>query len=432
MKHLPHADGTYRLSVHFVGSGRDYFRIWALNTLLTTVTLGLFHPLARLRRQRYFHGCTHVGGEVLSFDEDPRQLLTSYLRLLLMFAMGWGLLVPGHHTAWPLLLPVVLLWPAVWFAALKTGLTSVGWRGVRLDFHGTLGGAYAAWGLGLVLAGLAAGLSAWDIARAPDAPVGMPGAPAMAMAMLQGVALLLWPAGLWRLHLYRQAQVGLAAERLRFGAPIAAYYRIGLRAGLLALVAVLVAAVPLFGLLSLLNAWGGGIDGRSVPALVLAAALVGTLNLAVQGLLWWLVPLVVLPLLVLWLPVHCMAGSYATARLQNLTWNSTRSQHLRFESRLSARALRGLSLRNGVLLACTLGLYWPFASVARARLRLEAVTVVSTQPPASLGAPGKGRALATATATTTATTTASAATASAATATATTATPFTVAARKTP
>jgi uncharacterized membrane protein YjgN (DUF898 family) len=36
-----------------------------------------------------------------------------------------------------------------------------------------------------------------------------------------------------------------------------------------------------------------------------------------------------------------------------------------------------LSVKNGLLIAVTLGLYWPFARVAVARLRLEAVHIRS-------------------------------------------------------
>ena len=72
------------------------------------------------------------------------------------------------------------------------------------------------------------------------------------------------------------------------------------------------------------------------------------------------------------------------ARLQNLVWNGTRSAHLHFESALRFRPLVALSLRNWLLILVTPGLYFPSAAVATARLRLEAVTLVSQLHPDAL------------------------------------------------
>ena len=51
-----------RLELRFVGSGSEYFRIWIVNLLLTILTLSLYYPFAKVRRMRYFHGATEVGG----------------------------------------------------------------------------------------------------------------------------------------------------------------------------------------------------------------------------------------------------------------------------------------------------------------------------------------------------------------------------------
>ncbi|MFN3305094.1 MAG: DUF898 family protein, partial [Roseateles sp.] len=66
---------------------------------------------------------------------------------------------------------------------------------------------------------------------------------------------------------------------------------------------------------------------------------------------------------------------YGAARLQNLVWNTTRSEALGFASQLKFRALFGLTLKNWLLTLLTLGLYRPFAVVATARLRLQAVSI---------------------------------------------------------
>ena len=68
-------------------------------------------------------------------------------------------------------------------------------------------------------------------------------------------------------------------------------------------------------------------------------------------------------------------GPYLGARLQDLLWTGTRSQQLQFSSRLKARSLALLTLKNWLLIVLTLGLYRPFAVVATTRLKLAAVSI---------------------------------------------------------
>jgi uncharacterized membrane protein YjgN (DUF898 family) len=65
---------------------------------------------------------------------------------------------------------------------------------------------------------------------------------------------------------------------------------------------------------------------------------------------------------------------YAVSRAQNLVWGHTRSDEVRFDSHLSFPAVFKLTLKNWLLMIVTLGLYYPFASVAWYRLRIESVT----------------------------------------------------------
>jgi uncharacterized membrane protein YjgN (DUF898 family) len=78
---------------------------------------------------------------------------------------------------------------------------------------------------------------------------------------------------------------------------------------------------------------------------------------------------------------------FFTARLQNLVWNSTRSETVVFDSTLRFRDLCGLTLKNWTLVLLTLGLYRPFAVVNTARLRLEAVQMGVSDDVAQWAAP---------------------------------------------
>ena len=77
---------------------------------------------------------------------------------------------------------------------------------------------------------------------------------------------------------------------------------------------------------------------------------------------------------------------WLVARLQNLVWNHTGNDELQFNSALKARSFIGLSFKNWLLIFFTLGFYWPFAAIAVARLRLEAMRIDLNIDPDSLSA----------------------------------------------
>ena len=79
---------------------------------------------------------------------------------------------------------------------------------------------------------------------------------------------------------------------------------------------------------------------------------------------------------------------YVTTRLQNLVWNGTGGTGLQFASVLRYRPMLWMTLRNWLLIVVTLGLYWPFAAVAMARLRLQAVSLALQEDPATLAGRG--------------------------------------------
>jgi uncharacterized membrane protein YjgN (DUF898 family) len=75
------------------------------------------------------------------------------------------------------------------------------------------------------------------------------------------------------------------------------------------------------------------------------------------------------------LVVFVLIKPYIVARMQNLVWMQTGNASMRFVSALRFKSLLWLTMKNWLLVVLTLGLYWPFAAIALARLRLEAVEV---------------------------------------------------------
>jgi len=84
---------------------------------------------------------------------------------------------------------------------------------------------------------------------------------------------------------------------------------------------------------------------------------------------------ITLCILLVYFSMIAVVRPYITARLQDLVWNATRSTDIAFVSALRFRPLLWLTVKNWFLIVITIGLYFPFASIAMARLRLQAITV---------------------------------------------------------
>lgn len=351
-----------RVPIRFVGSGSEYFRIWITNLLLTLLTVGLYFPFAKVRRLRYFYGCTEVGGHALAFHGDPWKMFRGFvLAVALIGAYGVAERV-SPLAALVAFVVLAALWPALWHASLRFRLANTGWRGLRMAFTGARGGAYAALLPGLLA--LAAIVAAGALVT-PDSAGALAAFPALVFP-----ALVPWL--LWRMKRYQHDHYALGGERTRMTLPVRSLYGVFARAlGLMLLVGV--------GLASVAAVTGGlALSGGGPPT----PRAIGWITAAVFAI-YGIALLVVHP--------------YLASRLQNLFWNATRSEHLQFDSRLRGRDLALVTLRNWLLMIVTLGLYYPFALVATTRLRLEAVNVVSaidldtlfsTAPPRDVPAAG--------------------------------------------
>lgn len=343
------------LDIRFTGSGSEYFRIWIVNLLLTLVTLTLYAPFARARRIAYFQNNTLVGGDPLGFHADPWKMFRGYLVVLLLGVAYWVVsnFTPG--LAWVALLVFMALWPALWRASLQFRLRNTSWRGVRLGFAGDLKGAYLSL-LPFFLPALAFVLFLPEVTEGEDvAPeVARRSAIVFGSVVLAFAALMPWL--LARIKRYQHGGYVFAQQRAELRAGTGHFYGLFLKTGgvsvLVGLVGAALIALVLFVLARGMFADMASGQKRALVALVVPVAL---------GVIYLLIPLVSAP--------------YFGARLQNLLWNSTRSEKIRFASALRFRSLFRLTLVNWLLIVVTLGFYWPFAKVRTARLKLEAMAL---------------------------------------------------------
>jgi len=349
----------HQLDVRFTGSGSEYFRIWIVNLLLMLVTLSLYYPWAKVRRLRYFYGNTLVDGQPLDFHGKPLKMLRGYLLvgLLLLLYSAAGKFSPLAGLL--AFLIVAAIWPALLKSSLQFRLANTSWRGLRFRFMGTVGGAYRAM-LPLFVPGLlilAALVGVPDEQHPPLWYAGFVG-----VVTLASLLVLPW---LWfKLKKYQHENYALGQLQTELRTTNWAFYKVFLKtSGVFLVVLVIV-----FGLMFVLGAAGfktllPGRSGAGMVAAIMAALLAGAIGLVA---------------------VQIVPRPYFTSRMQNLLWSRTGNKVMRFRSKLKFRPLLMLTLKNWILMLLTLGLYWPFASIALTRMRLEAVTVITRVDPADL------------------------------------------------
>jgi uncharacterized membrane protein YjgN (DUF898 family) len=350
---------SYHLRIRFTGSGSEYFRIWIVNLLLMLLTLGIYYPWAKVRRLRYFHGNTLVDGAPLDFHGKPIKMLKGYLLVGVLFVLYSA---AGNFSAVAGLIAFVIvmaLWPALLKSSMQFRLANTSWRGMRFRFQGTLPEVYRAV-LPMFIPGLAIVVALVGVAD-PEKP---PSWYVLTAGAVLAVTVLVLPWLLWNLKQFQHNNYALASLTTKFKATPASFYLVFLKT-----LGVMVLAVVLASLLA----------GALAAGLVMLGAAGGVRGGRIAGLLG-----AVLGALAGVLAVLIVVRPYLTSRFQNLIWTRTGNASLRFLSDLRFRRLLGLTLKNWLLVILTLGLYWPFAAVALARMRLEAVTVKTRVSPDTL------------------------------------------------
>ncbi|WP_332743549.1 YjgN family protein [Hydrogenophaga sp.] len=343
----PGKDPTQTLEIRFTGSGSEYFRIWIVNLLLTLITFTLYWPFARARRLAYFQNNTLVGKDPLGFHGDPWKMFRGYLLMLLFGVSYWAVSNFAPAFSWIPLLVLAALWPALWRASLQFRLRNTSWRGVRMSFEGDLKDAYLCmlpFFIPVLAFGLVIALIAPDLQASRGGAAGAMIASAMSLLVLAMAAMSPWLMA--RVKQYQHGGYVFAQEHAQLKAGAGAFYGFSFRVAGVSLLCT----AALAGVGAIVAVMLGNSGGAALIALPFVLALA-----------YLAFPLVLVP--------------YTTSRLQNLLWSNTRSRRIHFDSQLKFAPLMSLTAKNWLLIALTLGLYWPFAKVNTARLRLEAMGV---------------------------------------------------------
>ena len=144
----------------FTGTAREYFGIWIVNVLLTVLTLGIYSAWAKVRRQRYFYGNTHLAGSSFEYHARPLQILFGRIIVLLVL-LAYNFAANVYPIAALVLTPLfILATPFFVMRGLRFNARVTSYRNVRFDFSGGYWGALKAYVLGGLITWLTLGILA--------------------------------------------------------------------------------------------------------------------------------------------------------------------------------------------------------------------------------------------------------------------------------
>lgn len=324
----------------FTGSGKEYFRVWIVNLLLSIITLGIYSAWAKVRKKRYFYGNTWVGESNFEFHGNPVSILKGRIIAVAALAAysGVGYLSPNLGQV----LFMVLVIAAPWFIARTFAFNAhySSYRGIRFKCRPTTKEVFVAvWPF--LLVSLTALLFSPTIEE--GRPPKLTGLEWMGMLAPAFVAMFAYP---YVFGTIKQLQIGRAAygkTPFRFSAGIRAFYKMYFKSYVI-LFLVLLCFVFFTGIVMF-------IPVINVFLLPLGYMVAGAAYLG-----------------------------YLRSRVGNLTLSSTTlGESISFRSTLSSIELAKLYFVNLVAITVSLGLLVPWAAVRVARYRAAQLTLYSRQ-----------------------------------------------------
>lgn len=366
----------------FHGAGREYFKIWLVNLVLTIATLGIYAAWAKVRTRKYFYQSTELNGNRFDYHGDPKTILKGNLlvvciALTYVFSSAYS---PGF--AGLIMLSVIFLMPLFLVMSLRFHLANSSYRGLRFRFNGAAKRAYGklmvtiliSLGffvvLGMVL-GIGRGLINLEFSGVTSVLMII----AASLLLGTGIAFILamFISGL-RLFVMNHSKFGNA--ELKCGAQFGEFGKTTLKSTFLAGLALFLLAIAAFAInMSLFtDAFDFSMPLSEETPTTEDSAAQEQAHVAMQAMamLSSLGAIALLAYLVLF-----AFGAYLKTTIDNLMWNNTTlaNQH-RFKSTASPIAATWIHISNILLIVCTMGLFLPFARIRSTRYRITHMAFV--------------------------------------------------------
>ena len=156
---IPAGGGRLRYQpLAFTGGVLEYYGVVILNALLTMITLGIYAPWAKVRKQRYFFSHTEFLDEGFQYLATGKQLFIGRIvAIIILVALSVAEFIPGIGI--PLSIAIVLFGlPFVLNRSVRFNARNLAWRDVRFGWDGTFPMAILVWMIYPVLSVLTLGL----------------------------------------------------------------------------------------------------------------------------------------------------------------------------------------------------------------------------------------------------------------------------------
>jgi uncharacterized membrane protein YjgN (DUF898 family) len=129
-------------ALRFEGSGMEYFKIWIINILLTILTLGLYHPWAKVRKQRYFYANSTFEDRNFEYHATGKQLFMGFIIGMVLFITF--IVIQESSPVGSLIIVVVLFFSVPWLIlrSMMFNMKMTSFSNVRFGFTGTSVGSY--------------------------------------------------------------------------------------------------------------------------------------------------------------------------------------------------------------------------------------------------------------------------------------------------
>lgn len=133
---------SYPLPQHhqilFFGKGSRYFGIWAVNIILTILTLGIYYPWAKTAIRKYIWNETELDGDRFVYHGTGMEMLKGFI-------IAYGIIISLFLISFfnPLgiffiYIGIFLLMPFAIFSGWRYRLSRTSWRGIFFSFNGKL------------------------------------------------------------------------------------------------------------------------------------------------------------------------------------------------------------------------------------------------------------------------------------------------------
>ncbi|RMF15112.1 MAG: DUF898 domain-containing protein [Gammaproteobacteria bacterium] len=345
--------------LQFHGKAMEFFRIWAVNLVLTLLTLGIYSAWAKVRTQKYLYRNLELDGHRFDYTAEPMQILKGRLVAVALFgALSVMQNLSQDLAAWATL-AFMLLMPAIIVMSLSFRLRNTRYRGVAFGFERDFKSAYMIFGLPILLAALYLAvlvfLGPQSVAERGETQVDPSQVMIFGLSVL--VIMLLVALGApgwdWWLRKFISEHARFGTTPFDFNARLRDYY--GLY-GKVSLIAILLFA----GLFLFLNGAGRLSADMSDPQAFMKKMAILT---ALPGLLAW---------------------GWAWARLNtgriNLSLNGLSLNGHQVRSRVTTGMMMWLYLSNTAAILLSLGLLIPWAKIRVLRYRASVTGLLAHSP----------------------------------------------------